>query len=430
MNQDPVVYEVTLDIQADIANEFDAWLTEHIKEMLSIAGFQSAQIYTGTDEHNPHTNNATTRRTVSYYLRSQEELESYFHTHAARMRQQGIDKFGDKFIASRRIVPTAQYTAPEGAQLLLSNTESNPMSAAICANCRSPLTGQFCANCGQEDRTYFLSIWALVSEFLDELLTYDSKLFRSLFPLLFQPGYLTREYIRGRRAHFVRPLKLYLFISILFFFIANVLSQSAINESNIKANSGDETEQVDEQSADSGDDEIEFSTGDVDVDIPFIGFFNLIWPDFESRLEKNGQKVKENPEEFLRAMSEQIPVLMFVFLPIVALLLKFLYIGSKRYYVEHLIFSFHFHSFIFLLFIIWIYMEKIEEFYLPDSSLIQAFFVISGFYIPYYLWRSMRVVYNQGWFLTALKFSTLTTLYFIALFFTFVAFMVATVATF
>ena len=86
-----------------------------------------------------------------------------------------------------------------------------------CLNCGAAATGKFCAQCGQEIKDHSVSLGPLLSEGLAELASWDSKLFRTLIPLLIRPGFLTNEYNAGRRVPYLSPLKLYLTISVLFF---------------------------------------------------------------------------------------------------------------------------------------------------------------------------------------------------------------------
>ncbi|MFS8544177.1 MAG: DUF3667 domain-containing protein, partial [Limnochordales bacterium] len=81
---------------------------------------------------------------------------------------------------------------------------------ASCLDCGAPLTGRLCANCGQPAGDAQLSLRKLLGELADEYLNVDSRFFRSIVPLLVRPGFLTREYLQGRRTRYVRPLRLYL----------------------------------------------------------------------------------------------------------------------------------------------------------------------------------------------------------------------------
>ncbi|MGH8428325.1 MAG: DUF4286 family protein [Gammaproteobacteria bacterium] len=96
-----IIYEVTLQIAPDIAAEYDAWLAAHAAEMLTLPDFLSAEISTiESNEERP----ARVGRVVHYRLKNREALDGYFRNHAARLRDAGIARFGERVSASRRIL--------------------------------------------------------------------------------------------------------------------------------------------------------------------------------------------------------------------------------------------------------------------------------------------------------------------------------------
>jgi|GEM_PF-1202443 len=95
-------------------------------------------------------------------------------------------------------------------------------TGALCSNCNAPLTGPFCHICGQKDDDLKRPIWTLLREILDDVVSTDSRLFKTLVLLALVPGGLTRAFREGRRARFVPPLRLYIVMSILFFVILSV----------------------------------------------------------------------------------------------------------------------------------------------------------------------------------------------------------------
>ncbi|NVJ99395.1 MAG: DUF3667 domain-containing protein [Alphaproteobacteria bacterium] len=95
-------------------------------------------------------------------------------------------------------------------------------TGSLCSNCNAPLTGPFCHICGQKDDDLKRPIWTLIREILDDVISTDSRLFKTLILLVLVPGGLTRAFRDGRRARFVPPLRLYLVISIMFFVILKI----------------------------------------------------------------------------------------------------------------------------------------------------------------------------------------------------------------
>src|SRR5215510_6945655 len=95
--------------------------------------------------------------------------------------------------------------------------EKQEHEAKHCLNCGAVLTGKYCSECGQKDQDLHDSFWHLTGHFVGDIFHFDSKFFRTLTPLLIKPGFLTIEYMRGKRAGYMKPVQLYFFISVVFF---------------------------------------------------------------------------------------------------------------------------------------------------------------------------------------------------------------------
>jgi hypothetical protein len=147
-------------------------------------------------------------RIVRYELKDRAALDRYLAEFAPRMRAEALARFGDRFRATRRIVL-------EGRDAAL--TDARP-----CPNCGELLWGQYCASCGQRARVRMITFWELLKDAGDLLASLDSRLWRTLGLLLFRPGRLTLDYLQGRRARFVPPVRLFIASSIVFFFIATL----------------------------------------------------------------------------------------------------------------------------------------------------------------------------------------------------------------
>jgi len=105
-----------------------------------------------------------------------------------------------------------------------------------CENCHQPLKGPFCGQCGQQAESTLKYFWVVIMHLLDDIFSFDSRAARTLFPLVTRPGFLTNEYFSGRRVHYVPPLRLYLFISIVFFITLNLFITADNNILNINYN--------------------------------------------------------------------------------------------------------------------------------------------------------------------------------------------------
>jgi hypothetical protein len=128
--------------------------------------------------------------------------------------------------------------------------------------------------------------------------------------------------------------------------------------------------------------------------------------------ERNKARGNDN---FVDAILDNIPVALFVLLPIMALVLKVLYPLSRRYFVEHLLFFVHFHGFFFLILILQILFARFAGLLGREDGAIDSIstliLVATSFYIPVYLYKAMRHVYGQGHLVTIPKYLMLLVAY-------------------
>lgn len=89
----------------------------------------------------------------------------------------------------------------------------------VCLNCGAILNGRYCHLCGQENIEPKETVWGLISHFANDITHFDGKFFSTVRLLLTKPGFLSQEYIRGRRAGYLHPIRMYVFTSAFFFII-------------------------------------------------------------------------------------------------------------------------------------------------------------------------------------------------------------------
>ncbi len=235
-------------------------------------------------------------------------------------------------------------TPPKTSRFSLSRRRPKPPRPRPdhCLNCGEPAAGNFCAHCGQENKDHTVALKPLLHDLLAEVASWDSKLVRTVVPLVIRPGFLTNEYNAGRRIGYLSPLKLYLTVSVLFFL---ALSWKApLNKQNVVisprgvafgAGAGRFPAPVSRTAAEY--DARQRALPPARRDSPLTG--TMIHHLF---------KAKESPQPFISALLGDIPKMMFFLLPLFAMSLKLLYLRTKRLYVEHLVFLLHVHAFTFL----------------------------------------------------------------------------------
>jgi hypothetical protein len=289
--------------------------------------------------------------------------------------------------------------------MALDSESSN--SAGVGKNCGTSVSRQnFCANCGQKSDTHLLSFRELLHELADGLFDLDSRIWRSLLPLAFQPGKLTSEYLAGKRMRFLPPFRLYLILSLLFFFIPNneldpdqkfdasnnpVVSLEQLGNNELASEIREEIQQEMENAR------LERNAGD-DVGVDEQCNFSILNQDsFFTALVRNAcLMMNEDSEKLSEQIEESIPIMMLLGLPLVALMMKPFYAFSGRYYIEHVIFLFHVHAFYFLISIIMSITSILGHTYGFLLTPMNWLNIIAGWYIPVYIFYAMKNVYGES----------------------------------
>lgn len=290
--------------------------------------------------------------------------------------------------------------------------EEAPQEEIRCSNCGAVVTGTYCSECGQEQKEGVVSLRLMAEDVVDNFITFDARIPRTLKPLLLKPGFLTNEYLKGRRERYTRPTRLYLAISILFFFVLSLTSGGSISNFSF----GDDAAvadtvqaRYDSLYAEAGQALSAAFAPPVEVDVDGTAIeLNDDSSDVELRLVRETEEEMET--EVVSLFVDNLPKMMFLMLPVFALLLKLLYIRRHRYYIEHLIFALHYHSFVFItLLLITLSLQLLPVVF---SSLLGTGLGI-GLFV--YLYGAMRTVYGQSWIKTGLKFLLLLMIYFFVL---------------
>jgi len=238
-----------------------------------------------------------------------------------------------------------------------------------CLNCGEDVTTPYCPQCGQENAPPTMSVGAIFKDAFEEFLRFDSKLTATVIPLVVRPGFLTTEWSKGKRVRYLSPLKLYLTVTFLFFLVGSLASTfSGESSAPTKARKGVKV------------------SSDIDRDLQKADHPALRF------ILKSARKAQVADERALvNALTENVPQVIFMLLPVYSAVLWVLYIRSRRYYVEHLVFALHVHAFYFLA----LTMQRIAPY-----TVIQ---VISWIAIPIYSLLALKGAYGQGWLKTMVK---------------------------
>lgn len=292
-----------------------------------------------------------------------------------------------------------------------------------CENCGHTVEIAYCSNCGQKNTETRQSFGHLVTHFIEDFTHYDGAFWKTLKYLMFRPAKLTKEYLAGKRQIYVAPVKLYIFVSFITFFLmgitpglekeyeetvkpkhAEVTHVSIEEKINTKQNVF--LKSIDNQSMKSP---MTYSSLKEMDSIEKIKPKELRLNAFEYNLGKRLLKLYSHntPEEvskkLLRGVGHNVPKALFLYLPIFAFFL-WLFHGKKRwYFFDHSIFTLHYFSFLLLSFL--------GVFFLLRLTINSEFFLMIAIYITFlimlgqviYFFIAHKRMYNESWIINIVK---------------------------
>ena len=328
-----------------------------------------------------------------------------------------------------------------------------------CLNCGKIVEERFCTHCGQENLEPKESVGHLISHFFEDLTHFDGKFFTTVKDLILRPGFLTREYVAGRRMTYLNPIRMYIFISAMFFIALFAGSEEksepqddfthAVNsyrqhladslrsvqtDSLHKAFNDTLATRLDTSRVKSHDESLSLrytSDGTVSIHIVENKYNTLREYDSVQRTLPDSARVHGMMRWILRNNVKQkqkhggrsilhlevdirhdIPKIMFVLLPLFALYVGWFYDRKKYYYVNHAIFSVHFHSFAFLLFLFFLLLNWL----IPGDWVGLALTCVAPVPLFIYLVAALRGMYGQTLGRSLVKALAISVIYFITFF--------------
>jgi len=346
-------------------------------------------------------------------------------------------------------------------------------------NCGYPLNSEiynYCPSCGQENTNTNISFGQLLYDFFNNAFSFDSRFTNSLIPFFFKPGWLTLRFNEGKRASYANPVRLYLVISLFYFFVLNMvgkkitrdvetkMAQQEAANPNLNFSFGPnlvtgtdslhvmdslkaELAQLNEEELDSNTREAikflgtEKSFDPIKVDTDgetegsFFGISAENWNTY-NRLKDDRKLTDEmlydslnldgttttqqfiarqvirvnraDKQTLVELVTKNLPILMFIMLPIFALILKLLYIRRNILYVNHIMHAIHLHSFAFIVYGLSLIVIMLSD---GESSLGDWAGGLGFTLVTTYAYYSLKRVYGQGWFKTITKFILLGWIY-------------------
>src|SRR6516225_4831884 len=326
-----------------------------------------------------------------------------------------------------------------------------------CENCGAELQGHWCSQCGQPAIEYRRSFRHVVADLLNEFLNWDSKFFTSIALLLLKPWRLTNEFLAGKRVRYVNPLRLYLLASILFFFAVNYGAkrihvdpsklepkdraelEADLKNTDLPPAAREKLEELLRESspslapatltnapspapatvspspgtnapppqAEPGANDQKKEYGKIN-ERPFVVFDDAkSTTPFDRWIEARAkEKMGEHGTKmglFISTLFSNLPYMMLCCIPLFAFVLNILYVRHHIFYIDHLIYALHIHTFLYVG-VMSIVLATIGLNGLASGPI--AGWMIAFLWIAFVtqIFISIRYVYRQGWFLSIFKF--------------------------
>ena len=322
----------------------------------------------------------------------------------------------------------------------------------VCANCGKPLLGAYCAVCGQPAHTHRRSVRALVHDFVVDFINFDSRILRTARALLFQPGELPCAFREGRTQRYVPAIRLYLFVSLIFFIILST-SGIAILQLEVSATpmkivyDAKGNALMPNPAYDPNDPDTKmlpkliplskemanlpgrhFSYSTNSYFFTRVGkLHSTMTSEAKARLlnsikvnDKKQNEVKSwwerqifsginrlasDPAALNGPLTDWLPRALFLLLPLYALLLALFHIRRRKdyYLVDHLVFSLSVHTFTFVVLIAAAGLAQVASGELVALALLGV--------LSLYIFLAMKRFYRQGWVMTTIKFILISGIY-------------------
>lgn len=303
-----------------------------------------------------------------------------------------------------------------------------------CLNCGAPLHGSFCHECGQKNLPRRQDIGDFIINFISSFYSFESKFFKTFGFLLFRPGRIINDYNAGKRESYYHPVRMYVFLSFIFFLVLSFMPDE--DKINVNKDGKELSSEEKKQMLDS----MQVNLDSLNIKMPVTNWTNssswgsndpktiaeydsienlkpiaardgkierYFTEKFIKLKQESGDDDKAILKRFLDSFLENIPRMIFLLLPIFALILKLLYVRRDFYYSEHLVFSVLFYDFMYLIGAVGLLCSMVSWLeWIPDLLWLVVFF---------YLYKAMRHVYKQSRGKTISKFLLLNFIFLICL---------------
>ena len=314
---------------------------------------------------------------------------------------------------------------------LFKPTDPSIYKNVTCQNCETHFDGKFCPSCGQAVKEYDKPFSFLFYHFTGDFFAFDVRFLQTLKYLIIKPGFLTSEYFAGKRVKYAPPLRVFIFLSFLLFLLLQIFTNKGLDKSldseiqpgtfvsvadSLKAAKIPNIYESKTDSVQSGSQVLHINMNMFKDSRSLRSALNVFARELEDKLKtetnpkqrkKTNQLIRlcRNPELAVTSILKYMSWAYFILLPVFALILKLFFIRQRQYYMRHLIFSIHFHSFAFIDFTLIVLL------YLAWAGMVPWLASLFVFIIPFYLIRAMKRFYGQRTATIIFKFLGITVAY-------------------
>jgi hypothetical protein len=305
-----------------------------------------------------------------------------------------------------------------------------------CLNCRYVVENRFCSNCGQENIDTRKSFHQLFIHFFEDLTHYENAFWKTIKNLLVKPATLTKAYLSGKRLSYLAPIRLYIFISFITFFLIGMFPDQKLEFLDLKRKQATEADSIgkrikinklilpDSLAKDNLDSiqstinksidhneqsEHKDKSGILTVrELDSIQEFGKVedkYSSFQYSITKKALAVIENNTieeiiaKFRVSFLHDFPKMLFIYLPLFALFLWIFHNKKRWYYFDHGIFTLHYFSFLLLLILILFLTDKIFLLFEKSSTLsfVKGLIYFGGFgWMIYYFFPAHHRFYGES----------------------------------
>lgn len=261
----------------------------------------------------------------------------------------------------------------------MNDQDQNP----ICVTCHTPLSGQYCSHCGEkviDHRDY--SMLFILQHFFETVFDFDRNIFQSFYLLIRKPGFLTKEYLRGKRKTYLSPLRMFMIANVIYFFVQPFTLANGFNTP-------------------------------LNTQCYKLPYSNLAKKIIAEKIEETWISYDRYESVFNRQTTIYAKTLIFLMVPMLALVMKGLNFRKRRYYSEHIIFALHFYTFyMFWIFVVTLSIHKILYLVLLHLQWIDLLNILTApivleitifVFLALYIYSAQRQIYREKWPLALMK---------------------------